>query len=43
MPDDLSHDFRSFHELSWKSIDGKEVSFDEFKGKMCLCLNVARD
>jgi glutathione peroxidase len=31
----------SFHELSAKDIDGNDVSFDKFKGKVVLITNVA--
>lgn len=40
-PDDLSHSFASFYDLSWKDIDGNVVNFDAFKGKMVICVNVA--
>ncbi len=31
----------SFHDLTMTSITGEEVSFDQFKGKVCLVVNVA--
>lgn len=39
--DDLSHSFASFYELSCEDIDGNVVNFDTFKGKLCICVNVA--
>ena len=33
----------SFHDLTMKAIDGTDVSFDQFKGKHCLVVNVASE
>jgi len=30
-----------FHELEMTSITGDQVSFDQFRGQMCLVVNVA--
>jgi glutathione peroxidase-family protein len=30
-----------FHELEMRSITGEPVSFSQFKGKLCLIVNVA--
>eukprot|EP00475_Leptophrys_vorax_P008418 TRINITY_DN1544_c0_g1_i1.p1 TRINITY_DN1544_c0_g1~~TRINITY_DN1544_c0_g1_i1.p1 ORF type:complete len:273 (-),score=34.10 TRINITY_DN1544_c0_g1_i1:178-888(-) len=32
---------KTFHDFSVKDIDGKDVSLDKFKGKVCLVVNVA--
>jgi glutathione peroxidase-family protein len=31
----------TFHELSMTSITGEQVSFDRYKGTLCLVVNVA--
>jgi len=31
----------SFYNLSMKDIDGSTTKFDAFKGKVCICVNVA--
>ena len=33
----------SFHDLTMKAIDGTDVSFNQFKGKHCLVVNVASE
>ena len=33
----------SFHDFTMKAIDGSDVSFDSFKGKHCLVVNVASE
>jgi glutathione peroxidase-family protein len=30
-----------FHELTMTSISGESVAFDQFRGKVCLVVNVA--
>jgi glutathione peroxidase-family protein len=30
-----------FHDLSMQSINGEDVSFADFQGKLCLVVNVA--
>tara|TARA_R110002050_G_scaffold192475_1_gene327423 strand:+ start:512 stop:679 length:168 start_codon:yes stop_codon:yes gene_type:complete len=39
--DDLNHNYASFYELKANDIDGKEVDFSQFKGKVVLVVNVA--
>jgi glutathione peroxidase-family protein len=31
----------AFHDLEMASITGDQVSFDQFRGQMCLVVNVA--
>jgi glutathione peroxidase-family protein len=31
----------AFHDLEMTSITGDQVSFDQFRGQMCLVVNVA--
>lgn len=31
----------NFHDITMSSITGQPVSFDEYKGKVCLIVNVA--
>jgi glutathione peroxidase-family protein len=31
----------AFHELTMSSITGQEVSFDRYRGQVCLIVNVA--
>jgi glutathione peroxidase-family protein len=32
-----------FHELEMRSITGESVSFSQYKGKLCLIVNVASE
>ena len=41
--DDLSHDFADFYAISAKANDGTAVDFSTFRGKVVMCVNVARD
>jgi len=40
--DDLSHNFKSFHEVTHTDPEGNVVDFSQYKGKVVLCVNSAR-
>ena len=41
--DDLSHTFADFYALTGKANNGSAVDFSAYRGKVVVCVNVARE